>query len=303
MFDHTVMSGDIPIRVRDYGGSGRPVLLLHGAGGNLAAWERFVPLLTESHRVLAMDLRGHGESGDAPWDFRAALDDVERVVVRLALEDPAVVGHSLGGMLAGMWGARHPECPGVVSLDGHRPPTTHLRNFADASPDAVRRDRDKLAALFEAGAQAMSRPMSPSEVSALLQQQRALAAARGIDEEFWESVTRRGMMMKGGKYYIRPHVTVMDRLRNTPEFLDAVPQFHAVECPFLILLATRNMAEVPEEFAALQQAFRAGLRRDLGKLDAARPNVRVTEVNASHGMLFEQPDYVAGLVLDFLNPR
>ena len=76
--------------------------------------------LRPRHRVITMDLRGHGRSGDGPWSWDAALGDIAAVTVQLELDRPAVVGHSLGGMLAALWGQRHPESPGVVSLDGNR---------------------------------------------------------------------------------------------------------------------------------------------------------------------------------------
>lgn len=63
--DLIVTRGEVPIALRDYGGTGSPVLLLHGAGGNLAYWDPVAPLLAGHHRVVAVDLRGHGRSGEA----------------------------------------------------------------------------------------------------------------------------------------------------------------------------------------------------------------------------------------------
>ncbi|MFC7110607.1 alpha/beta fold hydrolase [Nonomuraea rubra] len=82
---------DRPVRlaVRDHGGHGAPVLLLHGLGGTLLHWDELAPLLTGSHRVVAMDLRGHGLSGDGPWEWEAVLDDVRAVVDHLGLAEPS----------------------------------------------------------------------------------------------------------------------------------------------------------------------------------------------------------------------
>ena len=112
------------LAVTDHGGSGPAVLLLHGGGRTRHDWEPFAALLVaRGYRPVAADLRGHGESPAAPWSWRAALADVSAVADGLALDRPAVVGHSLGGMVAALWAAGHPECPFKVNVDGHGNPT------------------------------------------------------------------------------------------------------------------------------------------------------------------------------------
>lgn len=91
------------------------MLLLHGLGGTLDDWDR---LELDGRGSVAMDLRGHGLSGEGPWEWERVLDDVEAVVRHLDLGSPAVVGHSLGGMLAVQWALRHPECPARCAAPG-----------------------------------------------------------------------------------------------------------------------------------------------------------------------------------------
>ena len=69
-----------------------------------------------------MDVRGHGRSDDGPWSWRAAVEDVEAVAEHFQMSAPAALGHSLGGMIASMWGRKHPEAAGVINLDGHGNP-------------------------------------------------------------------------------------------------------------------------------------------------------------------------------------
>jgi pimeloyl-ACP methyl ester carboxylesterase len=135
--ESVVSSHGIDIAVRDYGGNGRAVVLLHGGGRSMDDWRAVVPRLSEAGlRVVAADLRGHGRSGPGLWSWGAAIGDLTAVIAHRRLEGPAIVGHSLGGMVAAVWATRHPECPLAVNLDGHTNPTGP---FEGVDPEAARR--------------------------------------------------------------------------------------------------------------------------------------------------------------------
>ena len=84
-------------------GRGRPLVLLHGLGGSGYVWRKVVPELAKSYRVITVDLMGFGRS-DKPFHDRYAPQDHARVVLAtlqaLKLENVALVGHSLGGLVA-----------------------------------------------------------------------------------------------------------------------------------------------------------------------------------------------------------
>ncbi|SEQ98567.1 alpha/beta fold hydrolase [Lentzea albida] len=140
----------------DFGGDGRPFLLLHGLGGDRTAWETLAPQL--DGRAVAVDLRGHGDSPDGPWDWDAVLDDLEDATVQFGLVSPVVVGHSLGGVIAGLWALRHPDCPAAVSLDGHRSATTHPANYSGLPEEEVVEGLARLNAIFDAQLETITRP-------------------------------------------------------------------------------------------------------------------------------------------------
>ena len=84
------------------GGDGPPVILIHGLGGAATNWTELAPLLARHRRVLAPDLPGHGHS--APLadveSLASYADHVGRLAEALRLLPAAVVGHSLGGVVA-----------------------------------------------------------------------------------------------------------------------------------------------------------------------------------------------------------
>ncbi|MER7012711.1 alpha/beta hydrolase [Saccharopolyspora sp. NPDC000359] len=250
------------VAVRDHGGTGPAVVLLHGAGGNLLAWRHFAPLLTTEHRVISLDLRGHGHSGDGPWTWDDVLDDLDAVAAHLQLARPAVVGHSLGGMIAALWALRHPDCPAAISLDGHRAALTHPENYAGLPEEQVHAQLARLRAVFDAQTAAAGQPMTPEQAAAVLEQQRTFAARTGIDVEHWLEQLQRGWQVHGDQTLVRPGPQLLEPLRNSPEFVDALPVFAKVTSPFLLVRATR-VAGFPPEFTDLVEALHEGLRRDL----------------------------------------
>lgn len=78
-----------------------PLVLLHGLGERAASWEPVFSRFAGRHRVLAFDLRGHGDS-DRPgeYSFRLMRDDVLAALDVLGLRDVILVGHSMGGAVA-----------------------------------------------------------------------------------------------------------------------------------------------------------------------------------------------------------
>jgi pimeloyl-ACP methyl ester carboxylesterase len=296
-----VRSGQVPVAVRDYGGDGPPVILLHGAGGNVLAWEKLAPCLTGAHRLVAVDLRGHGHSGDGPWGWDAVLDDIDAVVDQLGVDAPAVVGHSLGGMLAGMWACRHPECPAAVSLDGHRSAETYAGNYAGLAPEQVHHDLAQLKQVFDTQALLTSKALTDDMVEMLTDQQRATAVAAGADPDLAVATLNRGLLVDDhGQTWLRPSPSVSGAIRESPEFKDCLPVFAEVRIPFLMVLATRILPSVPPNLGPLLDAFRAGVRRDFEALTARNPYLHVLEFDASHGLVFEKPEAVATVVGGFL---
>jgi pimeloyl-ACP methyl ester carboxylesterase len=84
-------------------GAGDALILIHGLGANADSWRPQVDALAKNYRVIAMDLRGHGQSGvraEEPITVRAFADDVAALVKNLGIERAHFAGISMGGMIA-----------------------------------------------------------------------------------------------------------------------------------------------------------------------------------------------------------
>ncbi|HEU0192996.1 MAG TPA: alpha/beta hydrolase [Gaiellales bacterium] len=107
MHAHTLAVDGLHVNVAEWG-AGSPVVLLHGLVGSLDYWAPFAERLARTHRVIALDVPGHGNS-EALSDF--TFDNVVHVLQsateQLHAESPAVVGHSFGAPLAVCWAATH----------------------------------------------------------------------------------------------------------------------------------------------------------------------------------------------------
>lgn len=93
------------------GGDGPPLVLLHGPGEFAALWGHVIPDLVTTHRVIAPDLPGHGESGlpDGRLDTRRTLSWLRALVDATCDTPPDLAGHLLGGAVAARFAAAHPD--------------------------------------------------------------------------------------------------------------------------------------------------------------------------------------------------
>ncbi|MFD4977235.1 alpha/beta fold hydrolase [Streptomyces sp. NPDC058424] len=95
------------------------LLLIHGTASSTRSWDPLVPMLTRSHRVIRIDLLGHGRSAK-PADRSYALPDQARragvALDRLGVEHAVVVGHSSGGAVATALAEQRPDLVTALAL-------------------------------------------------------------------------------------------------------------------------------------------------------------------------------------------
>lgn len=137
------------IAVEDLGRGGLPVVFIHSYAGSRAHWSAEMARLEAARRVVAFDMRGHGESAapaDLDYSPGALARDVSAVVDALKIPRFVLVGHSMGGAAAMAYAGANPSRVAGLVLVGApgRTPPEQARKIA-ASLEA---DYDKVMAAY-----------------------------------------------------------------------------------------------------------------------------------------------------------
>lgn len=296
MTDLLIPSRDLTIATQHWPGDGRPLLLIHGLGGTLSTWATVVPHLSATFRVIAMDLRSHGLSESGDWHWQAALDDVETVLQYYDAQDAFLVGHSLGGMVATLYATSHPDTPGIVNLDGFGlgKPHEYTRTEQGVVAEWFRRMNELMRA-------ECSKLFSTEEIDVAVQACGPDADAIGFTREQYEiALWRRLQRRDDGLLEGKPTGIQCLEIMSKADELDIFDALRALSCPALLVSATNAGPEEPSQpwLRALAAARIEIVSRELDLL-AKRPNVSVERVDATHNLIFEMPELVAGMVRRF----
>lgn len=106
-----VSNNGVKLHVADWGGTGTPLILVHGTRRTSRSWDAVARRLKDSFRILALDVRGHGDS-DAPVDGYKrweAVEDVAAIARDLKLGPHFIMGHSIGGATSALYAARYAD--------------------------------------------------------------------------------------------------------------------------------------------------------------------------------------------------
>lgn len=194
-------------------GSGEPLLLLHGFTGSRANWwQTCAPELASQHRVITVDLLGHGET-DAPlhstrYAMKAAAEDLIGILERITEEPAHLLGYSMGGRLALYLALHHSKCFRSLTLEsaspGLRTPEERAERRQRDGALADRIEREGVAAFvdfWESLSLWESQQQLDEQIRLRLRQQRlqnsALGLANslrgmgtGVQPSLWDDLTR-----------------------------------------------------------------------------------------------------------------
>ncbi|MEP6752856.1 MAG: alpha/beta hydrolase [Candidatus Dormiibacterota bacterium] len=126
---HRTIDLDGPVQFLDFGGEGRPLLMVHGLGGAAVNWMAVGPDFARRHRTFALDLAGFGRT---PLFHRSAAIGANAGLVHRFIEEaigePVILmGNSMGGHIAIVVAADHPESVTELILVDPAVPGAHVR--------------------------------------------------------------------------------------------------------------------------------------------------------------------------------
>lgn len=132
----------VKLEVLDWGGTGRPLVLLAGLGGTAHVFDQLAPKLTANFHVIGITRRGFPASSvpeptETNYSAERLGDDVLEVIHQLKLEKPIVGGHSIAGEELSYIGTQHPdEVAGLIYLDAGYPYAFYDTSRGDLTIDA-----------------------------------------------------------------------------------------------------------------------------------------------------------------------
>lgn len=128
--ERSIDAAGVPLTVTEFPNPGKPALvLLHGIGSRGSSWWPVIDPLAAHFHLYQLDLRGHGASGrpERGYVLEDYVADLDTVLDALALDEPRIMGHSLGGLITLFWASAHPTRAAALVLED--PP---LRTAPDA---------------------------------------------------------------------------------------------------------------------------------------------------------------------------
>lgn len=260
-------------------GKGSPVILIPGLSSPRAAWDGVTPELAKTHSVYLVQVNGFG--GDdpranlKPGVLDGIVADLTKLIAQRKLKDPAVVGHSMGGLVGLMLAARHPESVGrlmvvdalpwfgvLMAQPGSEPTIAMLEPRAAQMRDAVAASYGKPPSRAAAEANVASLTLKP-ESRARATEWAMAADPRVTAQAMYEDLTTD---MRAEIKAIRAPVTVAYAWNEQYPRKDAADAFFRGQYAAAPNIAYAGigpsahfvMLDQPEAFAAALSSFLAG---------------------------------------------
>lgn len=273
--------GDVRVAYSDQG-SGPAVLLLHGCPFASFVWRRLTPQLAPTHRCIAPDLLGLGDTetpAGADWSLWAQAATMLRLLDSLGIERAHVLGHDHGGAVAQVLAANHAHRVDRLVL-------TDVEAY-DNWPSAEERPFVRITQLPLVGDLVLWLWSRRSVLRATLVRAKAVHDARALSPEFVDLLVRANLSDRRRRAKTKRFIANQVDPRNNRITLDVLEGLRRFDHPTLLVWAENDAHFGPE--------WGERLRREV-------PGAKRLEVLPATGHLLmeERPEELAALVRDFL---
>ena len=267
---HTLVRDDVKLHHLDWGNEGQhSIVLVHGSRLHAHVWDDFGSRFKDRFHIVAIDQRGHGDSGwctRSRYELEDFYQDLRAVIEARGLTRFTLIGHSLGGRVSMLYAARHHhtlERLVLVDITPGRPAA------ATAGADISRITETPGPREFE----------SEAEATAYLRKLLSRAPVHVIEES-----VRYGMRMTSAGRYAWKYDPAM--LKRSPATLDLWSMVRSIPTPTLLQYGIHSNVVSSELAERLKQTM---------------PQCSVERIeNAGHGLFTDQPDAFAASVERFL---
>lgn len=268
-------SGDVELHYRRFGKPGAtPVVIVHGLSFFSYDWIGPAAQLASDREVIAMDLRGFGESQWSPTrDYRLETfaADIVHLLGAVQWRRAVLMGHSMGGRIALATAAWHAErVAGLVCVDFT--PDVGAAGRRKVA-ERVGRQPDRFGSIDEALAYHGYDPRQPADSPA---RRRFEAFLRPVDG---------GFVLKRDLHFRDTFRRVLETGKAAPLGVDLWSMLAALDLPFLMLRGSLSEMVEPQAFA---------------KARAANPRLSAVEIAGGHDLAGDNPDALVAAVRDFL---
>jgi 2-hydroxymuconate-semialdehyde hydrolase len=273
--------GDARVAYDDVG-DGAPVLLLHGCPFARFEWRHLIPVLARSHRCIAPDLLGLGDTEtppDSDWALPAQAATIVGLLDALRIERAHVVGHDHGGAVAQVLAANHPTRVARLVL-------TDVEAY-DNWPSAEERPFVRVSQIPVIGDAVLWFWSRRPVLRATLARAKAVHDPRKLSTEFVDAMIRANLDDHRRRAKTKRFLAGQFEARNNRVTLDVLDRLRRFDHPTLLIWAENDAHFGPE--------WGERLRRDI-------PGVVRLEVlpETGHLVMEERPEQFAALVADFL---
>ena len=278
--DKRITVNSLDFHYRDWGGSGRSLVLLHGLASTCHIWDLAAPILSKDYSVVALDQRGHGESAkpDDGYHFASVAHDLLGFIRGMGLERPIIVGHSWGGDVALEFEVSYPaEAGGLCFVDGGM-----------IEPSA------RYSSLEETREQMAPPVLTGMTVDQFLQRIRNGNQARMMTPQVEEAILANFAVLEDDT--IRPQLSRENHIRIIEALWDHHPPqlYPRVECPVLLMPARQRGNAAAAERLDRREASVAAAAGSI-------PRSKVVWLEDSvHDVPLQRPELVARVIREHI---